>query len=142
MAQISFLVQETLERRAGERGFSLVQTRLLGVLRDRRPTINELANLLGLDKSSASGLVDRAERRGLVMRTPSAVDRRSVLVELAEDGRTLVGEVAAQFEADIAAMLEPLTPTERSALTDLLSHVLLTHAASRGLGLVAPQSQR
>jgi DNA-binding MarR family transcriptional regulator len=131
MAQISFLVQEALERRAGERGFSLVQTRLLGVLRDRRPTINELAILLGLDKSSVSGLVDRAERRGLVRRTPSAVDRRSVLVELTEDGRALVGEVAAQFEADIAAMLEPLTPTERAALTSLVSHVLLAQTAGR-----------
>jgi MarR family transcriptional regulator, lower aerobic nicotinate degradation pathway regulator len=131
MAEISFLVQEALERRAGGRGFSLVQTRLLGVLRDRRPTINELADLLGLDKSSVSGLVDRAERRGLLKRTRSAVDRRSVLVELSEDGRALVGEVAAQFEADIAAMLEPLTPTERAALTSLVSRVLLVQAGER-----------
>src|SRR6185312_17156750 len=82
LAQLSFLIQGLLERRAAEHDLSIVQTRLLGVLRDRRPTMLELAKLLGLDKSSVSGLVDRAERRGLVARIPSAADRRSVLVGL------------------------------------------------------------
>jgi DNA-binding MarR family transcriptional regulator len=38
--------------------------------------MNELGRLLGLDKSSVSGLVDRAQRRGLVARTVSAIYRR------------------------------------------------------------------
>lgn len=62
---------------APARGLSIVQARLLGILRDRRPTIKELANFLQLDKSSVTGLVDRAEERGLVQRTPSPVDGRS-----------------------------------------------------------------
>src|SRR3984957_15185602 len=105
LAQASFLVQGTLERRAGEHGISLVQTRLLGILRDRKPTMNELARLLGLDKSSTSGLVDRAERRGLVRRLPSQIDRRSVRVSLTVEGRTLVQVVAHDFDQDIAAIV-------------------------------------
>ena len=77
LAQLSFLIQGLLERRAAEHDLSIVQTRLLGVLRDRTPTMNELARFLGLDKSSVTGLVDRAERRGLVARVPSATDRRA-----------------------------------------------------------------
>jgi hypothetical protein len=69
-----------LERRAAEHDLSIIQTRLLGVPRDRKPTMNELAWFLGLDKSSVTGLVDRAERRGLVARVPSTTDRRAVLV--------------------------------------------------------------
>jgi len=126
-----------LERRAGEHGFSLIQTRLLGVLRDRRPTINELATLLGLNKSSVSGLVDRAERRGLVRRIPSAVDRRSVQVALTEDGRALASKVSARFGADVAAMLGPLTAADRATLTRLLSRVLVEHAAARGVDMLA-----
>jgi MarR family transcriptional regulator, lower aerobic nicotinate degradation pathway regulator len=137
LAQISFLVQGALERRAGEHGFSLVQTRLLGVLRDRQPTINDLAKLLGLDKSSVSGLVDRAERRGVVQRTPSPVDRRSVLVTLTKEGRALASEVSARFGADIDAMLDVLTPSDRAALTSLLGRVLVAHAADRGVDLFA-----
>ncbi len=71
LAQLSFVVHRMLEHRAAEHDLSIIQTRLLGVLRDRKPTINELGKLLGLDKSSTSGLVERAERRGLVARSPS-----------------------------------------------------------------------
>lgn len=142
LAQTSFLIQSMLERRAGEHGFSLTQTRLLGVLRDRQPTINELATLLGLDKSSVSGLVDRAEQRGLVRRAPSTVDRRSVLVALTKDGRALASEVSARFGADVAAMLEPLTAADRATLTSLLSRVLVDHAADHGVDLLATQAHR
>lgn len=133
LAQASFLVQGTLERRAGEHGISLIQTRLLGILRDRKPTMNELAQLLGLDKSSISGLVDRAERRGLVRRLPSQIDRRSVRVSLTGEGRSLVQKVMTDFDQDIAAMVDPLDPDERATLTALLSRVLAAHAAAQGV---------
>src|ERR1700749_1208265 len=99
LAQLSFLVQRMLERRASEHDLSLIQTRLLGVLRDRRPTMNELGRLLGLDKSSVSGLVERAEHGGLVTRAPSPTDVRSVLVSLTDAGRALVTEAAQRFGA-------------------------------------------
>jgi DNA-binding MarR family transcriptional regulator len=137
LAQVSFLVQGALERRAGEHGISLIQTRLLGILRDRTPTINELAELLGLDKSSTSGLVNRAQQRGLVRRVPSQLDRRSVRVRLTNDGRELVREVAALFAADIAAMLDPLPAETRTRLTTQLSQVVVAHAAARGIDLLA-----
>ncbi len=137
LAQTAFLIQRALEQRADEHGFSLTQTRLLGVLRDREPTMNELAQLLDIDKSSASGLVDRAERRGLVQRTPSTLDRRSVLVRLTTQGRRLVDEVSARFEQDVTAMLEPLTASEHSSLTALLSRVIVAHAAAHGVDLLA-----
>src|ERR1700749_1332739 len=94
LAQLSFVVSGLLERRAAERDLSLAATRLLGVLAAREPTMNELARLLQLDKSSVTGLVDRAERRGLVTRVPSAADRRSVHVTLTADGRGLVSAAA------------------------------------------------
>jgi MarR family transcriptional regulator, lower aerobic nicotinate degradation pathway regulator len=137
LAQLSFVVQGMLERRAAEHDLSIIQTRLLGVLRDRRPTMNELARLLGLDKSSISGLVDRAERRGLVMRIPSTTDRRAVLVSLTDDGRSLVSEAAARFEADVCAMLDHLPPADREALTGPISRLLVGHAADQGIDLFA-----
>src|ERR1700733_11817508 len=77
LAQLSFLIQATLTRIAAAHDLSFVQIRLLGALRDRHPGMNELAKLLGLDKSSITGLVDRAERRGLVRRTVNPRDRRA-----------------------------------------------------------------
>ncbi len=137
LAQLSFLIQRTLERRVAEHDLSLIQTRLLGVLRDRQPTMNALARLLDLDKSSVTGLVDRAERRGLVVRVPSTQDRRSFTVSLTPEGRSLVTEAAAGFEADVAAMLDVLPLADRDALSALISQVLVTHAAQHGVDLFA-----
>ena len=135
LAQLSFLVLGTLERRAAEHDLSLVQTRLLGVLRDRRPTMQQLAKLLGLDKSSVSGLVDRAERRGLVARVPSAADRRSVLVSLTDQGRRLAATVGARFEDDVTAVLAHLPAAGRATLCGLVGELLVAHAAANGVEL-------
>ena len=137
LAQLSFLVYGMLERRAVEHDLSMIQTRLLGVLRDRRPTMNELAKLLGLDKSSTSGLVERAERRGLVTRIPSTADRRSVLVRLTDRGRALVAQVADSFDGDISTLLDQLPLSQRTMLSALVSRLLLAHAARHGVDLFA-----
>jgi len=137
LAQLAFVVHGTLERRAAEHDLSMTQTRLLGVLRDRTPTMNQLAKLLGLDKSSTSGLVDRAERRGLVTRLPSADDGRAVLVALTDAGREIVSRAAADFSSDILAMLDPLPQADRVALQAIVSRLLAAHAASQGIDLSA-----
>jgi len=137
LAQLAFVIHGLLESRAAERDLSITQARLLGVLRDRTPTMNQLARLLGLDKSSVSGLVDRAERRGLVVRIPSAQDKRAVLVGLTDDGRSLVSRAAASFGADLTAMLDLLPPSDRDALAAIVSRLLVAHATSRGIDLFA-----
>jgi MarR family transcriptional regulator, lower aerobic nicotinate degradation pathway regulator len=135
LAQLAFLVHGTLERRAAEHGVSIIQTRLLGILRDRRPTINGLAALLELDKSSTSGLVDRAERRGLVERVRSTTDRRSVRVALTDAGRELVARVSSGFEGDVSTLLGRLSVPDRKALAGLISRLLVAHASDHGVDL-------
>jgi DNA-binding MarR family transcriptional regulator len=107
------------------------------VLRDRTPSMNELAVLLDLDKSSITGLVDRAERRALVERVPSTADRRAVLVRLTDEGRSLVSQVSSRFEMDVSTILNCLAASERDALSSLISRVLIAHANSRGIDLFA-----
>ncbi|HTU85333.1 MAG TPA: MarR family transcriptional regulator [Solirubrobacteraceae bacterium] len=135
LAQLSFVVQRMLEQRAAEHDLSMIQTRLLGVLRDRKPTMNELARLLTLDKSSVSGLVERAERRGLVTRAPSRTDRRAVLVTLTSQGRALVSRAASGFERDVSALLEHLPKGDRRDLSKLVSRLLVAAAEEQGIDL-------
>ena len=137
LAQLSFVIAGQLERRAAEHDLSPAAARLLGVLRDREPTMQELARFLELDKSSVTGLVDRAERRGLVTRVPSAADRRAVLVRLTGEGRSLISGAAELFAADVSGMLELLPPRDRAALTRVVSRLLAAHAASHGVDLFA-----
>ena len=56
----------------------------------------ELAQCLGVEKATLTGVADRAERRGLVIRSPVPGDRRALDVTLTATGR----RTAAEFHAD------------------------------------------
>ncbi|MEO8633791.1 MAG: MarR family winged helix-turn-helix transcriptional regulator [Gemmatimonadales bacterium] len=64
----------------------------LKTLRAGPCTLNQLAELLLVHQSSASLLVRRLERRGLLRRTRAKGDRRFVRIELTERGAALAGE--------------------------------------------------
>ncbi|TQL48222.1 DNA-binding MarR family transcriptional regulator [Homoserinimonas aerilata] len=133
LARLSFVTSARIEARASEAGLSVQQMRLLGILRDREPTINELTVHLGLDKSSVSGLVIRAERRGLVSRTQHEQDGRAVRVHLEVAGRALIDTANSQFENDVHRMFAALTETERSRWVALTTTLLVAEAEERGL---------
>ena len=135
LAQLSFLVQNALAEIAGEYDLSLTQTRLLGILRDREPTMNQLGHHLGLDKSSITGLVDRAQRRGLVTRTVSTVDRRSFQVSITDAGRQLVEQVADRFAERIERCVEPLPGADRKRLSRMATRIVTADAHDRGIDL-------
>ena len=50
-------------------------------------SMGELSTQLGCDPSSATGIVDRLERKGLVRRVADPTDRRAKRVELTPEGR-------------------------------------------------------
>jgi DNA-binding MarR family transcriptional regulator len=130
LAQLSFLVQAELGRIATEHGLSVIQLRLLGVLRDRTPGMRELARHLGLDKSSMTGLVDRAERRGLVRRAPAPHDGRVVQVSLTEQGHELVRASAVDVGRRMHAITARLSHAQRSELSLLASAVVADASTS------------
>ncbi len=129
LAQLSFLVQGTLAKHAATQDLSVIQSRLLGILRDREPTMQELARFLDLDKSSVTGLVDRAEKRGLVQRAPSTDDRRAIRVKLTPAGRRAGLTLVNLFQADIARITGCLTEAESKALSTLATRIVNGHAA-------------
>ncbi len=134
LVQLSFAIQRVLERVADEHELSLVQLRLLGILRDREPGMQEIATFLELDKSSVTGLVDRAERRGLVRRASSPEDGRAVRVALTEQGRELTKKGVKQLQRELSALVEGLTEADRKRLSGLASQLVFNANARRGRG--------
>lgn len=132
MTRLAFVMNARLEERAAEAELSIQQVRLLGILRDREPTINELAAHVGTDKSSMSGAVVRAERRGLVSRIPDDADGRAVRVHLEPAGRALVEAASLQYEADVSRIFEDLTGDERAQWVALTIRLLVAEARERG----------
>jgi MarR family transcriptional regulator, lower aerobic nicotinate degradation pathway regulator len=134
LVELSFLVGATLARLAGEYELSLTQVRLLGILRDREPGIVELASVLNLDKSSVSGLVDRAQRRGLVERAAAkSPDRRAIRVVLTAHGQKLAGEFAARVAQELALLVEDFSPAQRERLAAQAARIVASSGMSRGL---------
>jgi DNA-binding MarR family transcriptional regulator len=97
--------------------------------------MNQLGRHLGLDKSSITGLVDRAQRRGLVTRTASSVDRRSFQVSITDAGRQLVEQVAAEFAERIERCVEPLAGADRQRLSRMATRIVTADAHVRGIDL-------
>ena len=124
LAQAAFAVMAVLNKVGAEHDLSLTQLRVLGILRDRRLRITELADYLGLEKSTITGLVDRAEKRGLLARAPSATDRRAVDVFITPAGEELAGPVYGRVVELLTPLIASLGTTERRQLQAHLERML------------------
>jgi DNA-binding MarR family transcriptional regulator len=134
LVELSFLIQATLARLASEHDVSLIQVRLLGILRDREPGIVELADVLNLDKSSVSGLVDRAQRRGLVERASAkSTDGRAIRVLLTAHGRTMASQFAERVSEELAELVKDLSPTQRQRFAAQAARIVTSSGMTRSL---------
>ena len=124
LVQVSFTVIALLSRVAAERDLSLTQLRMLGILRDREPTMAELATHLGLERSTVSGLIDRAVQRRLVQKSTDPADGRSVRVSLTAQARRLESRIIAEIGELMAPLTDRLSTGEQKRLTELLAKVL------------------
>jgi MarR family transcriptional regulator, lower aerobic nicotinate degradation pathway regulator len=140
LAQLTFAVQGALAKVAATYELSSAQARLLGILRDRRPTITELARFLQLDKTSVTKLVDRAAERGLVRREPSPLDGRSVRVRITATGKRVIGRAVVAFDAEIAQLVTELSDPQRSALSAIATLVVAADARRRGFDVFAVEA--
>ena len=124
LVQTSFTLMAALTEVAAEHDLSLTQLRMLGILRDREPTMADLATFTGLERSTISGLIVRAAQRGLVIRTADPRDGRSVRVSLTKQARGLVPEVTAAIGDRIKPLIGQLSAAEQKRLTALLTKAL------------------
>lgn len=108
-----------------EHGLTPQQGQLLCVLMAQPYGMSELGAMLGLAKSSLTGLVDRTERNGLVQREPDPRDTRAVRVALTSHGSRLAAEFYAETCRRIERLPASLSAAERDTLAGLLGNVVL-----------------
>ncbi len=107
------------------------QHRALELLRPEVPmTQRDLTERLGIQPGSASELVGKLERAGLITRTPSQTDRRTADIRLTEAGAARREERQTREQAARGALFAVLTEEEKQTLLELLEKL---HEAWRAM---------
>ncbi|MEU6172447.1 MarR family transcriptional regulator [Streptantibioticus parmotrematis] len=106
---------------AAQHGLTSVQARLLAQVTAPVP-MRGLAEQLGCDASNVTGIVDRLQARGLVVRESDERDRRVKNVVATGEGLATVQRIRAEMQATHTA-LDALTEDERVTLYALLERL-------------------
>lgn len=80
----------------------------------------ELGDLLVVDRSNVTGLINRLERTGWVARTPDAGDRRVRRLTLTASGRRLWERVRPRYEAVVRQVTAKLNDRRIQTAIDVL----------------------
>jgi DNA-binding MarR family transcriptional regulator len=130
LVRSAFLVNAVYAESSREYGITSQQGQLLCVLMAQPYGMGELGAILGLAKSSVTGLVDRTERNGLVRREPDLQDTRAVRVALTPQGSKLAEEFYAETCRRVEKLSAGLSVGERDTLAGLLGRVVTDNNVS------------
>ena len=101
---------------------TLPQFRSLVVLATGGPqTVSALADQLAVHASTMTRMCNRLVTRGLVVRAPSAMDRREVVIALTTMGTTVVEEVMSARRQALEDVVRRIGDDERRAVIEALS---------------------
>jgi DNA-binding MarR family transcriptional regulator len=86
-------------------------------------TMSELSRMLLVSNGNATTVVDRLEKDGLVRRTASETDRRTVQVALTPEGLRQFEVLAADHEREVNRLFAELSDADVEQLTSLLKRM-------------------
>jgi DNA-binding MarR family transcriptional regulator len=84
----------------------------------------EIAQRMGVDRTTMVAIIDALEAKGIIARHPDPEDRRRNVVELTPTGQDMLRQAITASDAAEAQLLAPLSPAESQQLRDLLARVL------------------
>ena len=91
-----------------------------------------LSAVIAFDRSTLGSVIERLQAKNYIERRPAPEDKRIKLLYLTKPGAAILREIIPAVERAQARMLEPLKPTDRKALTELLVQLVdLNNEASR-----------
>ena len=97
---------------------------LLAIDRCESASQQQVAESLGVDRTTMVAIIDALEAKGIIVRRPDPEDRRRNVVELTPAGQTLLHQATAASEAAEAHLLAPLNRQEGEQLRALLARIL------------------
>ena len=113
LIQLCRVVQAVHARISERHDLTPVQARLICVLAFGPRGMAELAQCLGVEKATLTGVVDRAEQRSLVRRSPVPGDRRALHATLTDTGRLAATAFHAEATEQLNHLLSSLPVRDR-----------------------------
>lgn len=89
----------------------------------RTTTPAELADMVGVTRATMTGLLDGLERDGFVERRASAADRRMIEISITPAGIRKLEDLLPDHAKRLAAVMAPLSLSEKRSLVRLLMKV-------------------
>ena len=86
-------------------------------------TMSELSRMLLVSNGNATAVVDRLEKDGLVRRTQSETDRRTVFVALTPEGLAQFEGLAVDHEAAVGRLFGGVSEADLDMLTEILKRM-------------------
>lgn len=97
------------------------QRRILIILRDEESiTQRELTEKLSIKPASVSEVLAKLANKGYIIRVPSSIDKRTMVISLTEEGRKVADEAYQYRSLRIVEMLSCLEDDEKDTLLSLL----------------------
>jgi DNA-binding MarR family transcriptional regulator len=87
-------------------------------------TPSQVSDRVMTPSATTTATLDLLEQRGWIRRIPNPGDRRSTLIEITADGRTVADQLLPGIRVLEKTILSALTPAERTYLLDLLAKIL------------------
>ncbi|MBN2294618.1 MAG: MarR family transcriptional regulator [Pirellulales bacterium] len=105
-------------------GLTIPQLAALQAIQRLQPiTVSALARDIHLGSATVTGILSRLESRGLISRTRGDHDRRSVVVELTEDGAKIVAEAPSLLQDRFHRELAKLQEWEQTMILSTLQRI-------------------
>lgn len=121
---------DTVGRRLG---LGPADLRCLDWLVDGPKTAGQLSTATGLRPAATTALIDRLTARGFVRRTRCETDRRTVLVEMTEQGQARTWEAYGPLVHAGQPMLDALSIEQLAHMADYLRRITTLTDTHRGL---------
>jgi MarR family transcriptional regulator, organic hydroperoxide resistance regulator len=106
-------------------------------------SLSELSERIRAQNSTVTGIIDRMEREGLVVRARSTEDRRVVNIRLTEKGAKIAREIAVEPMEVFRSALESLSGAEMQELLRILTKIAIRVKAivKRDVGAKEPKER-
>ncbi|MCY7286704.1 MAG: MarR family winged helix-turn-helix transcriptional regulator [Cryobacterium sp.] len=128
LSQVGALASARFAERLADLGLQPGDVDILHLIAANRPMSQQtLAGQLGVGPSRVVALIDKVERKGLLVRVRSAKDRRNHELHLTSAGQAVMTQMRSIGAAHEEDLVHALSPIQRHTLGELLAMVANSH---------------